>query len=129
MGAMSPAAAALKAELEAALMAEAERLGPDGFDRAAVVQKFMDRGIGRSTIFRWAKEITASGRLGRHVAKVVKEAAAKRAETSPDPARSAAEEVGAKLPATVTMSDVMPSGSALDIVERLKQCITTALNR
>jgi hypothetical protein len=127
MAVMSKKARELRAELETAMLGEAEHVGPDGFDRAAVVSRFMDRGVSRPTIFRWAAEIVNSGRLGQHVTRKIREAAEERASRSADAARDAAEEVMAKLPPTMTVGDMVSSpGRTIDVIERLKQCIAVA---
>ncbi len=49
----------LRCEVEAALIAEVEHLGPKAFNRAAVLCRFQDRGVCRASLFRWAQELFA----------------------------------------------------------------------
>jgi hypothetical protein len=124
MGAMSTPAALLRAELETAMLQEAERLGPDGFDRAAVVGRFMDRGVGRSTVFRWAAAIVASGRLGQHVTRKVREAAETRAARTPEPAKEVAGEIATMLPVRVSVDEVVKGGgSTLKVIDKLNSIV------
>jgi hypothetical protein len=107
-----------------AVLEEIERLGPNGFSKDVVVRRFLDR-AGKSNLYRWLDEVIASGRPGQHLARVVKEAAAKRAETSPDPARAAAEEVATKLPVVVSPGEIAGTGT-VNVINKLQECIKTA---
>ena len=125
MGTMSKAAAALRAEMEAELLKEAEQLGPDGFDQDPVVKRFLGRGIGRSTIYRWAAEIMKSGKPGQHAVRKVKAAVAEHKARPPRPAAEVAAEIVERLPARVSVADVTGAGT-IPIIERLQECIRAA---
>jgi hypothetical protein len=116
-------AAALRVELEAAVMAEVERVGPDAFRRRAVVAPFVTRGVPQTTAYRWVNEVLGSGRPGQHIARRVKASAAERAARASDPAADAAAEVAAKLPVRARVEDVM-GGASIPIVEKLRVAMT-----
>lgn len=118
--------AALRAEVEAAVLAEIERIGPDGFAKDGVVKRFVGRGTGRSTIYRWVDVILASGKPGQHIAKAVERAAAARAATTPDPAVAAAGEVIERLPAVVRLDEMVRTEGTVPAIERLQKCIQIA---
>jgi hypothetical protein len=122
MGAKSPAAAAMYVELEAEMLKEAERLGADGFDRESVIRWFVERGLARSTAYRWTAEIVRSGRLGQHVARQVRAAAAERAARSENPSADAARAVAAKLPVRASISDLTGT-PAVKVMEKLASAI------
>ena len=134
MGAMSAASAALYAELHGALMAEIERTGPEGVNKAAVVARFAGRGVSDRTLFRWASEVMESGEPGQALARQVKRAAADRAARVPDTAEAAAEvaaEAKALLPVRATVDDVAAAGApagprAIPVLQMLAGVIADA---
>jgi hypothetical protein len=68
-----------------------------------------------------------SGRPGQAMVKKVKASASRRANRTEDPAKDAAAEVGERLPAVLTASDVLPgSGGVVAVVERLRECVEIA---
>ncbi len=64
MGGMTDAALSLKAEVEAAVLAQIERLGPNGFSRAPIIKQFQGRAP-TPTLYRWVDRIVKSGRPGQ----------------------------------------------------------------
>jgi hypothetical protein len=125
MGTMTIAAAALRAELEAAILADVERLGLDKWSKDTLVKRFMGRGASRTTLYRWVSEVEASGKPDQHVVRKVREAAAARAAIEADPAFAAAADAGAQLPALVKVNDVVSAG-AIPVMDRLNQCVAAA---
>jgi hypothetical protein len=125
MGSMTKAAAALRKDLESAVLVEVERLGLDNWSKDALVKRFMGRGASRTTLYRWASELEASGKPDQHVVRKVREAAAARAVIAADPAVAAAAEVGARLPALVKVEHVVSAG-AIPVMDRLNQCVMAA---
>jgi hypothetical protein len=91
----------LKAEVEAAVMAEVLRVGPRGFAKDEVVRRFLDRGTSRSTLYAWVGQALASGRPGQIAAQAVKEAAEERAARTSDPVAEVVAEVAEYLPVMV----------------------------
>lgn len=106
-------------QVEEAVLAEVVRAGAD-FQRSAVVSRFMGRGAGKSTLFRWIQEIIDSGIPGQHVARLVKEAAAERAARSEDPSADVATAIGARLPIRVTPGEI---AGAVQIVATLREIV------
>jgi hypothetical protein len=116
----SPDVQSLKAELEAALMAAVERLGPDGLVKAAIVKPLLNRGVHQATLYRWFDAIIASGKPGQHAARKVKEAVAERAARAPEPKAAVAKEVESLLPVVVQLEDVTAGGGkTTNVLERL----------
>jgi hypothetical protein len=125
MGAMSPVAKQLFAEVEADVVARVTRFGPDALRPVEVVRKFGGRGSDRATLFRWIDRIIASGRPDQALTKVVRAATAKRAKREKDPAAAAAAEVAASLPAVVTIDDVASAG-VIPAIAQLNECVLVA---
>jgi hypothetical protein len=118
---------ALRAEVEAALLAELERVGPDRLNRADVLRRFEGRGADRSTLFRWAAALLASGRAGQHLARKVRAATAERAVRVPAaPAADAAREAVERLPVAVRPEDIAGGPGPIAVIERLQTCIRAA---
>lgn len=117
---------ALKAQLEAAVLAEMERVGPGAFDKAVIWRQFKSHGAGRSTIYRWMDELLKSGRVGRHLARKLREAAADRASRTDDPAADTAQAAAAALLGVVRPEDIAHAGGVLPAIEKLHSCIRTA---
>jgi hypothetical protein len=93
----------LRDELETVVMEGVERIGPHGFRKDVIVKRFLDRGASNNkpTLYRWIDATLASGKPGRRVAEMVKEAVAARAARTPEPAADAAAEVVEQLPAVM----------------------------
>ena len=117
--------AGLSEEVENAVLEAMDRLGPGAFSPNDIVVQFLGRGVSRSTLFRWANAVLASGKPGQHLAMRVKEAATERAARTPDPAADAAREAPVKLPAAVRVEDVT-GFSAIKIIEHLQECVRAA---
>jgi hypothetical protein len=124
MAKLSPDAAKVRAELEAAVLAEAARSGIEKFNRTKVLEAFKGR-AGRSTLFRWVDAVLAGGKVIDHVTGTVKAAAAKRAKREADPAAAAAIEAVSKLPALIKVDDVAGTG-AISVIDHLNKCIAVA---
>jgi hypothetical protein len=129
MGAPSKEGVALRADVEQAVLAAAEKLGAEaGIDTAGIVRHFSGRGAADSTLFRWCREIIKSGKPGQHVAKQVKRAADRRvARSAAYPEAAAAEvraELAATLPAVVRVDDVLggaAGGKVVGVIDRLQR--------
>ncbi len=122
----SPERDELRAEVEAAVLAEIERVGPDALSKNAVAKRFHGRGVSAATVWRWVDAVVKSGRAGQHLARKVKKAAAARAARSPNPAADAAAEVATKLPALVSPDDIVGAGGAINAIGQLQDCIRAA---
>jgi hypothetical protein len=124
MGAPTDEAKALKAELEAALLAAIESVGAKGIVKAAVVKPFLGRGVHQATLYRWFNAIMASGKPGQHVVRKVEKAAARRAARSAaDPAAAAAAvvaEAKALMPIAPKIEHVIGAGKAVNVLDRLQ---------
>lgn len=121
---MTPAETeALRAEVRAAVFAEMERVGPEGFSAGRVARGFAGR-AGRSTLYRWIGEVVDSGQAGRHLAGEVKRAAEERA-AEPDPPAAAGRAAGASLPVVVRPEDVAGTG-LIPVMELIQECVRNA---
>jgi hypothetical protein len=109
----------LKAEVEAAVTAEVERVGLAGFAREPVVARFRDR-AGRSTLFRWIDACLASGRPGAAATAAFKAKVDEIAAASPEPEEAVMGEIMARVPQAVTLADAMADpGGVAAVVERI----------
>ena len=115
---MAVAHSRLREEVEAAVLEEFERVGLDRFRPAVLVRRFMERGAGRSTLFRWIDELIDSGRAGQHLAQMVRAAAAERAARVPDPAVS--------VTAVVRPEEVAGGDGTIAVIQKLQACIRVA---
>jgi len=128
MGAMTAEAAALREEVEAAVVKELARVGPDGFKHEAVVKAFADRGS-RTTLYRWVTASLKSGKAGIALEKQAAAATKRRAKRDADPAAGAARDVVAELPAPVSVAQaIAPDApdSAIPFMAKLQECFRTA---
>jgi AcrR family transcriptional regulator len=117
--------AALQRQVIDAAVEAFVRVGPDRFRIATIVDRFLDRGLPRSTLYRWIAEARASGRLGQAIGAQVKKAAQRRAARHTDPALDAATQMVKKLPA-VTHPDEIGGVGGLTVVDHLQGCIHAA---
>lgn len=117
----------LRERVEAAALAEMERVGPEAFRAADVVRQFVHE-AGRATLFRWLGDLISSGRAGQHLARKVKEKAAARAASAPEcPAAAAAQEAAAALPVVVNLDDLAAAGGGgIRVVDEIARCIALA---
>lgn len=115
-----------KAEIEAAVLAELERVGPDAFCKAALVRRFEGQGASRATLYRYVEAPLKSGMAGQHLARQVKAAAAARAARPEPPPATVQRDAAAKLPAVVRIEEVASSGGVIALTERLVGCIQIA---
>jgi hypothetical protein len=114
----------LRAEVEAAVLADVTKLGPDQFSKVDVVRRFIERGASRATLFNWVNAILDSGRPGQHVARIVKKAAEARAARTPEPAKEVAGEIAAMLPVRVSVDEVVKGGgSTLNVIDKLNSIV------
>ncbi len=121
----APQRAALQRQVIEAAVEELVRVGPDRFRIATVVDRFLDRGLPRSTLYRWIAEARASGRLGQGVGVQVKKAAQRRAARHTDPALYAATQMVKKLP-VVTHPDEIAGVGGQAMIDQLHDCIRAA---
>ena len=116
---------ALRGEVEAALLAELERVGPARFRQADLVRRFEGRGASSRSLFRWTGELLKSGRAAQHLSQRMRAAVDERAELTNEPAAAAASEVVAALPRPITLDEIAGSGP-INIRSRLQECFDTA---
>jgi AcrR family transcriptional regulator len=121
----APDRAALQRQVIEAAVEEFVRVGPDRFRIATIVERFLDCGLPRSTLYRWIAEARVSGRLGQAVGVQVKKAAQRRAARHADPALDAATKIVKKLPAA-THPDEIGGVGGLTVVDHLQACIHAA---
>jgi len=114
----------MRAAVEAAVLAELERVGPDALVKADIARPFAGKGASTATLYRWIDGVLKTGRGGQYLAGKIKAAAEERAK-APDPPAAAAEAAAASLPAVVTMEDVASSG-VIPVIERMVKCIEIA---
>lgn len=114
----------LKAKLEAAVTRAIAVSGADKFSKGALVERFLNKGVSRATLFRWIDASIASGRPGQAAVRAVKKAAAKRIEHPPRrhrarrPTEEMVEEMTEHLPAVVRLEEV--SGTpTVKVIEEL----------
>jgi hypothetical protein len=117
---------ALRAEVEAALLAELERVGPAALSKAVLVRRFDGRGASRATLYRWLDDLLQSGKAGQHLAGKIKQAAQERAGSTVDPAADAARETAMKLPPVIGLDDVAPIGGTIAFIAKLHAAIAAA---
>jgi hypothetical protein len=112
-------------EVEAAVCQAMVSMGPAGFDKANLARPFMARGMARSTIYRWIREILATGRPGAAIEAEIVEAAKERAEAARHPAKSAAKatatamEIVGLIPPTATLGDLTGDDGTIAVVARI----------
>lgn len=116
----------LRAEVEAAALAEAERAGADGFRADAVVRRFMESGVDRATLYRWIAALKSSGRMGAHLAARVRAAPAERGASAGVPADDAAREAAALLPRPLRPEEITVAGGVVSFTASLRRCVATA---
>lgn len=115
---MARPAHTLRAVFEAALLDHIKKHG-DNFERSALVQDFVDRGVSQSTCYRWVDAILTRGRVQRRqpaISPVVAHVA-----LPADPAV----EIAAKLPAVPSADDVATLG-LLPVLQLLRESIEIA---
>lgn len=116
----------LRSEVETAVLVELERVGPEAFRRDPIVQAFLGRGSSKPTLYRWIDHLMKSGRTGAHMAETVKAAVAERSKRTPEPAKEAASEIIAALPAIVRPIDIAGQGGTISVILQLQQCLEVA---
>ena len=118
-------AVALRARVEAAVLAEVARVGVPAFNRATVVRPFLVEGGKQATLYRWIDQILASGSPEQHLARVVEMAAADRVAKEASPGAGVAAEVRSKLPATVKIEHIATAG-VVPVIDRLNTCLAAS---
>jgi hypothetical protein len=120
---------ALRREVEEALLSELDRVGPEALNRARVLRRFEGRGACRASLFRWARDLFASGRAAAHIEHLVKRAGEERASRNEDPAIDAGQAaLAAVLPRAVSPDDVVGLSAGIDAIGHVRRCIQTALD-
>jgi hypothetical protein len=122
MAVMTEGAVALRAEVEAAILVEVERMGAERFSRASIVRPFLGR-CSQATLYRWVAEILAAGKPGQHAVRKAKEAAAARAVSTADPVSEVVEAVRIRLPDVIRVEHLGAGGTTSGVVTRLEQVI------
>jgi hypothetical protein len=118
---------ALRREVERALLAELDRVGPEALNRARVLRRFEGRGACRASLFRWAQDLFASSRAAAHIERMVGRAAEEWALGGEDPAAANAGQaaVAAALPGPVSPDDAVGRGT-IDAIGHVRRCIRAA---
>jgi len=120
---------ALRAEVEAAVDAAFQRLGPKGFTRASVVSQFKDRAPSVPTLYRWIDVRVKSGKPSAMLAKRIKASAQKAVRSSArrgEGTVAATADVAARALASAPMVGIgamLPGASTLDVLAELRACI------
>ncbi len=114
---------ALRAEVEAAALAEVELVGPEAWRADTIVRRFAGRGVDRATLYRWLQRLRESGRMGAHLAERMHEAAVARAARTDEPVVDLADEVRARLPAIPTPDTIAGGGGVVRVADELNRCL------
>ncbi len=115
----------LRRQVVEAAAVEMLRVGPDKFKATTLVEQFADKGLARTTVFRWLAEARAGGQLGGAVTAKLHRRAARRRERAPDVALDAAKRAVKKLPAPLPMDTFVPQGG-IAIIDHLRKCVDVA---
>lgn len=118
---------ALRAEVEAAVLAEAARIGSSAINKKTAIGPFIGR-ASQATLYRWVDAILATGRADEHAARTIAaagEAQAAKAPAAPLTPAEVGERVATKLP-TVPRVEHIASAGAIPIITRLNTCLTVA---
>lgn len=115
---------ALREKVEAAVIAEVARVGPE-INKAALYNQFKDQGASRATVYRWIDQPLKSGKAGMRLTADIRKAAAARAAAVPDPALDAAREASQVIPVPA-MSDIAGYGGAVAFVDKLRIIVANA---
>jgi len=104
-----------------------ERHGPTATGwKADLVRQYENRGVGRSTLFRWIDEALKSGGAGNRLAKKMKARAEERAAASPDPVAEVVAEVVQALPPVVRLEDTAQLGGTIAVIDKLRAAVAAA---
>lgn len=110
----------LRAEMEAAVMSEVERVGPSGFVKDVVVRPFLGRGVHVATLYRWVDSCLISGRPAAAATAAIKAKVNAIIAKAPDPAEAATGEVLARIPTAITVADASADpGGISAVIERI----------
>ena len=116
--------AALRAELEAAVLQELRRVGPAAFEKMTIARRFLGQ-ASQATLYRWVD--AALAKAGPKLAGEVVAAAEARAAQTPEPALQAARQaVTTTLPRVPRVEDTAGLGGTVPTIERLGECIRAA---
>lgn len=115
----------MRADLEAAVLEEALRVGVDRVRRSDIIEGFMARGVPRATGFQWVRDYFESGRLGQAIARRIRESAEARAtDMHLSAAQLVAEDATRALPASPSVICAIAATSRpLDIIGELASAI------
>ena len=116
----------LRADVEAAALREAERVGPEGFRPEAIVRQFSAHGVDRATLYRWIAALRASGRMGAYLAARVRTAAQTRAACSEAPSEEVARDAATLLPQPMRSEEIAAAGGLVSFTGLLQCCVHTA---
>jgi hypothetical protein len=117
---------ALREEVEAMVLAEAERVGPSAIQATTIWNRFQHRGAGRSTVFRWVAEMVESGRVGRHLAAQIKLAAARRQKRTAPPAETVKSDLARVMPTAPRMDHIAVGGGTIAVLDKIRACVALA---
>ncbi|MDU7524417.1 MAG: hypothetical protein E7K72_24125 [Roseomonas mucosa] len=113
---------ALKAEVEAAVSARMQEVGPTEFRPGDVARQFAGRAP-KATLFRWIQGAVSSGRPAAEYRQAVR-GAVTRAEQSGEPAAEViAAQAVAVMPQPLRPGDI--TGTGINVIERVKTIIDT----
>jgi hypothetical protein len=116
--------AALRAELEAAVLEELRRVGPVAFEKMTIARRFLGQ-ASQATLYRWVD--AALAKAGPRLAGEVMAAAEERATRTVEPSLQAAREaVATTLPRVPRVEDTAGLGGTVPAIEQLGECIRAA---
>jgi hypothetical protein len=116
--------AALRAEVEDAVLQELRRVGPAAFAKMTIARRFLGR-ASQASLYRWVD--AALAKAGPKLAGEVVAAAEVRAARTAEPALQAAREAAATtLPRVPRVEDTAGLGGTVPAIERLGDCIRAA---
>jgi hypothetical protein len=116
--------AALRAELEGAVLEELRRVGPTAFEKMTIARRFLGR-ASLATLYRWVD--AALAKAGPKLAGEVVAAAEARAARTAEPALQAARQaVTTTLPRVPRLEDTAGLGGTIPAIEQLGECVRAA---
>ena len=116
---------ALHGQVEAAVMAEVERVGPDALNKAGIYNRFKGQGASRATLYRWIDAPLKSGKAGMHLTHQIRQAAAARASAVADPAADAAIEAS-EIILVPSIGDIAGYGGTVAFVAKVQAILANA---
>ena len=120
----------LRLEVEAAAVAELERVGPTAFRRETIVRRFSGCGAAPATLYRWIQRAVDFGKVGAVIAAKVRKIALERASEPAlppplDPGMTDAMglAVVAAMPRRLGPGDIASGGGMIAVARELQSCI------